>query len=207
MPSDEMEVIKTDRLLLRKWREDDAQALYEIAKDPLVGPMAGWLPHRDINYSKAIIRAIYSAKLAFAIVPKDNIILSNGQKIIKDVPIGNVGLSMGPLKARGIKENEAELSYWLGQNFWMNGFATEAAKAIICYGFCNKKINKIWCAYSDGNFRSRNVMQKIGFKKDHVVENFYNPMLGKCEKEVFNLMTLQDFCENEQKILTKFCSK
>lgn len=38
-------MIETKRLILRHWREDDAEALYKYASDPDVGPIAGWPPH------------------------------------------------------------------------------------------------------------------------------------------------------------------
>lgn len=38
--------METKRLILRKWTEEDAENLYKYAKDPDVGPVAGWPPHR-----------------------------------------------------------------------------------------------------------------------------------------------------------------
>ena len=48
--------IETDRMLLRKWEECDAQDLYDYAQNPEVGPRAGWKPHRNIQESREIIR-------------------------------------------------------------------------------------------------------------------------------------------------------
>ena len=53
------DVLETDRLILRPWKESDAPALFEIASDPDVGPNAGWLPHESVEYSRTIIRTIY----------------------------------------------------------------------------------------------------------------------------------------------------
>ena len=39
-------MLQTKRLILRKWTEADADSLYEYAKDPAVGPIAGWPPHQ-----------------------------------------------------------------------------------------------------------------------------------------------------------------
>lgn len=38
--------LMTERLLLRSWRENDAESLFEYAKDPDIGPIAGWPPHK-----------------------------------------------------------------------------------------------------------------------------------------------------------------
>ena len=43
----EYDMLETERLLLRKWTEEDADSLFEYAKDPEVGPIAGWPPHRS----------------------------------------------------------------------------------------------------------------------------------------------------------------
>ena len=53
--------LQTPRLLLRPWEESDAEALYELAKDPDVGPAAGWNVHKDVEESREIIRTILSA--------------------------------------------------------------------------------------------------------------------------------------------------
>lgn len=51
-------ILKTDRLILRPWKETDAKSLYEYAKNPNVGPMAGWPPHKSIEESLDIIRNV-----------------------------------------------------------------------------------------------------------------------------------------------------
>ena len=50
-----METVTTERLLLRPWRMEDAQDLYAYARDPEVGPNAGWRPHADVEESKKIL--------------------------------------------------------------------------------------------------------------------------------------------------------
>lgn len=60
--------LQTPRLLLRPWEEADAEALYELAKDPDVGPAAGWNVHKDADESREIIRTILSAPGTFAIL-------------------------------------------------------------------------------------------------------------------------------------------
>lgn len=50
--------LETDRLLLRKWTEADAQSLFEYAKDADVGPIAGWPPHKSVEESLDVIRNV-----------------------------------------------------------------------------------------------------------------------------------------------------
>ena len=51
-------MLETNRLILRHWVESDAESLYEYAKDPEVGPIAGWSPHKDINESLSVIKNV-----------------------------------------------------------------------------------------------------------------------------------------------------
>ena len=52
--------MKTDRITLRPWRESDAETLFLFAKDPDVGPRAGWRPHASEEESRAIILSVFS---------------------------------------------------------------------------------------------------------------------------------------------------
>lgn len=63
-------IIKTERLCLRPWSENDAEALYRYASNPKVGPIAGWLPHSSVKDSLEIIRTIFAAPETYAIVLK-----------------------------------------------------------------------------------------------------------------------------------------
>ena len=53
--SEDMEV-RTERLILRPWKESDAESLYEYAKDSAVGPIAGWPIHTSVENSLEIIK-------------------------------------------------------------------------------------------------------------------------------------------------------
>ena len=62
--------IETDRLLLRPWKESDAESLYTIAKDPHIGPLAGWLPHANKDDSRQVIKGILTAPEIYCITLK-----------------------------------------------------------------------------------------------------------------------------------------
>ena len=53
--------LQTERLILRPWQESDAESCYEYAKDPQVGPEAGWPMHTSVENSREIIREVLSA--------------------------------------------------------------------------------------------------------------------------------------------------
>ena len=60
-------VLKTERLLLRRWTDADADSLFEYAKNPAVGPIAGWPPHKSIEESKEVIRNVFNVHLDYHI--------------------------------------------------------------------------------------------------------------------------------------------
>lgn len=63
-------MLQTERLILRKWEEADADSLYEYAKAPEVGPIAGWPPHKSREESLAVIRDVFNGAECYAICEK-----------------------------------------------------------------------------------------------------------------------------------------
>lgn len=62
-----LRVLETDRLILRPWRETDADALFKYASDPDVGPRAGWPPHKSAEESLEVIRTVFSGEGMWAV--------------------------------------------------------------------------------------------------------------------------------------------
>ena len=60
----------TERLILRPWQESDAESCYEYAKDPQVGPSAGWPVHTSVENSRETIKNVLSADGTYAVVLK-----------------------------------------------------------------------------------------------------------------------------------------
>ena len=108
----------TARLILRPWREADAPSLYEYAKDPAVGPIAGWPPHTSEGNSREIIRTVLSAPETYAVCLKED-----------NRAIGSVGLMIGSRSNLDLPETEGEIGYWIGVPFWGRGLIPEAVKA------------------------------------------------------------------------------
>ena len=92
--------LETKRLILRPWEESDAEECYKYAKDPLVGPAAGWAAHTSVEYSRQVIRDVLMVPETYAIVLKKT-----------GLPIGSIGLHHNDLAS---KDDEAELGYWIG---------------------------------------------------------------------------------------------
>ena len=68
----EQPTLETGRLILRPWEEGDAESLYEYAKDPDVGPIAGWPPHTSVENSRQIIRDVLFADGTYAVCLKED---------------------------------------------------------------------------------------------------------------------------------------
>ena len=64
-------IIETERLILRPWQESDAEDLYTYAKDPEVGPPAGWPPHTSVENSRDIIKTALSRPETYAVCLKN----------------------------------------------------------------------------------------------------------------------------------------
>ncbi len=151
--------MKSERLIYRKWDELDAPVLYKLAKSPDVGPRAGWPVHSDVEMSKMVINEVLSADNTFAIC-----LAESGE------PIGSCGLIVSSERLR-LEANEAEVGYWLGKEYWNKGYATEALKWILNYGFNELKLKQLWATYYAENTRSKHVLEKSGF---HYVRTEYN---------------------------------
>ena len=138
-------------ICLRHWREDDAECLYHFAKNPNIGPIAGWPPHESVEYSLNIIKTIFCRPECYAIVRDD-------------IPIGCVELLIHPDGNHWWGEGSAELGYWVAEEFQGNGYATWACKILIKCAFEELNIQRIFASYKKENMASKRVLEKLGFK-------------------------------------------
>lgn len=62
-----------------------------------------------------------------------------------------------------------EIAYWVGEEYWGNGYATEAAEAIVEFAFVEKGYHKVFARYFDSNGASGRVLEKVGMKKEGIL--------------------------------------
>ena len=167
--------LETNRLILRPWREDDAENLYQYASDPDVGTPAGWLPHTSVEKSREIICTVFSAPETYAVCLK-----SDGK------PIGCVGLHRNDIAE---EDDEYELGYWIGKPFWGQGLIPEASLELLRHAFRDLGMKRIWCGHYDSNAKSRRVMEKLGFSYHHTTEGIELEELGEIRTGHVLLMT------------------
>ena len=172
-------ILKTQRLILRGWRDEDAPSLFKYASDSRVGPIAGWLPHRDEAYSRAVIRTIFKSRETYAICLAGTV----------NEPIGSIGLTLDGSPERPLGPSEAELGYWVGVPFWGKGIATEASGEMLRHAFEDLELEKVFAGYFQGNERSKKVQLKCGFSFHHTNERSRVPMLGEVRTEHINAIT------------------
>ena len=161
-------ILETERLILRPWRADDADALFEYAKDPAVGYPAGWPAHTSIEESRRIITFTLSRPETYAITLKPS-----------DKAIGCISIKRGQDTDMTDEEDEGEIGYWLGVPFWGKGIMPEAVREIQRRCFEDLGVNTIWCGYYEGNEKSRKVQEKCGFVHHHVTKGSFLPLLNE----------------------------
>lgn len=184
-------MIETKRLILRPWQETDAEALFTYARDPQIGPVAGWPPHTSVENSLEIIRTVFAASEIYAVVLK-----SIGR------PVGSCGIMFADTThPADIKGREAEIGYWIGKPYWGLGLIPEAVVKLLerCFNVLN--LSAVWCGHYDGNDRSRRVIEKCGFIYHHTEKDVISP-LGDRRTEHFYRITSQDYHERVNEVAT-----
>ncbi len=174
--------LRTQRLILRPWSVSDAESLYKYASNPNVGPIAGWRVHTSVENSREIIENVLSAKDIFAIVlPGTN------------EPIGSIGIMMGGNSNLDIGEDEGEMGFWIGEQFWGQGYITEAAKKVLEYAFDDLMLKAVWCGYFEGNTKSKRVQEKCGFIYHHTNYDIYWQLLDELKTEHVSSITREQW--------------
>ena len=171
-------MLETERLILRKFIENDVEAIFKLRND---AEMMRFI--REPQKSKAesarwinLVSSLWeSEKIGFcAVVEKKS------NKVI-----GWCGLW------KLIETNEIEVGYAIAKEFWKKGFASEAAKAFLYYGFETLNLEKIAAVARPENTASRRVMEKLGMQFDYIGE-FYESDLAHhsiTKEDFFNAKT------------------
>ena len=187
-------ILTTPRLVLRPWVEDDAENLYRFAKDPLVGPPAGWPPHTSVENSREIIRTVLSARETYAMVLRyDTRDTVSGEVIAAGTPVGSVGIMFkGCGSYPHMANSEAEIGYWVALPLWGRGLVPEAVTAIQERCFTHLSLDGLWCGYYEGNEKSRRVQEKCGFSPRLSMDVPPHPLNG-ATKEHFTYLSRENW--------------
>jgi RimJ/RimL family protein N-acetyltransferase len=140
-------VLETERLTLRRPTLADVKAIARLANDRRIAENARRLPHPySPDDAVAFVRGIASEQRETVFLIENN-----------HAPVGMVGVDWRAPEA-------PELGYWLGVEHWGQGFATEAARAVIDFTFEEFEVEQLISGARVANPSSRNILEKCGFQ-------------------------------------------
>ena len=150
-----MKAIETERLFLREWQKKDVEDLYDIMKNPSV-IIGGWKPHANINTSIELLKEYMESDERWAVALKDTGKVIGGIRVYPDHNRGRFYAKM--------------INYVLSEDYWGNGYMTEAVKRIIEYLFEESDIDLLSAFHYPENDRSKKVLEKCGFQYEITIK-------------------------------------
>ena len=170
--------LETERLVLRRLTESDAEAVYRNwASDPEVTRFLTWPTHTDVEGTRKVIKSwlpLYEKKdyYHWTITLKEN----------GDEPIGTIhGLVNDDLES-------VQIGYCLGKSWWHQGIMSEAAQAVIDFFFDKVNANSI-CSYHDpNNPYSGMVMKHCGMKYEGTRRAADRNNTGICDASWYSIL-------------------
>lgn len=152
---DDYPILETSRLVLRKFLFEEACIVRDLAGSKEVSHGCINIPHP------------YGLGLAEVWIASHEIWYSEGSQLVFAITriddgwiIGAIGLMLEPEHGR------ADLGYWIGFPFWNQGYATEAARAVLTYAFEELLLHRITASHFVRNLASGRVLEKLGMKKE-----------------------------------------
>ena len=163
--------LRTDRLLLRPWRETDLEDFNAYARVDGVGQMAGWAPHRSLDESRRILEMFIAEKKTFALEHQGKAVGSLGIEYYAEQHFPE----LTGLRGR-------EIGYVLSKALWGRGLMPEAVKAVTGYLFDGVKLDFILVGHFDWNRQSARVIEKCGFTEVKAIP--YRTRMDTLERSV-----------------------
>ncbi len=185
----EIPTLVTGRLVLRAFNLSDAPDLQRLAGDIAVADTTAAIPHPYPN----------GAAEEWIGTHKDEFIKK--KMLALAVTIKDTGELAGCVSIMDIDSmsNSGELGYWIGKDFWGKGYCTEAAGAIMEYGFENMRLNRIAARHFARNPASGKVMQKLGMKQEGYLKQAF-VRWGRYEDDVLYAILREDWTAARQPI-------
>lgn len=155
--------LETDRLILRKFKIEDAEQVYNNwTNDDEVSKYMRWNTHKSVEETKEWLKE-----------EENN--YRNKDYYTWGIYLKEIGELIGSISALYRKEDgRYEIGYGIGKKYWRNGYTSEALKRVMDYLIYEEKIKRFKCSHAKLNPVSGAVMQKVGFKyvKDDYFETF-----------------------------------
>lgn len=175
--------LETERLILRRFREDDAIGMYENwASDSEVTKYLTWQTHKNVADSMEIIN-LWIKDYHKKEVYQWAIQLKESNKIIGSISLFDVD-----------NHNEnCELGYCIGRLFWNKGIVTEAALAVIKFAFKDVGFKRITACHDIGNPASGRVMEKCGLKYEGTLRKIIKNNKGELVDHKYYSIIMEDY--------------
>ena len=171
-------VLRTNRLILRPFNEDDLEDLFEYASVDGVGERAGWKHHENIAETTQILEMFIKEKKTFAVVLKEN------NKVIGSIGIEKYGREESLSEFFDYKGRE--IGFVLSKDYWGQGLMPEALKRVIEYCFNELDYDFLLCGHFDFNTQSARVQEKLGFI--HYRRLLFETRIDTQEKGILSLL-------------------
>ena len=147
---------KDVKFIIRPFKSGDEYSLFKHINNKKIADNT-----LNINYPYSLENARKWVMFNMAEDKKPNTSNINFVIEISDEVVGSIGFS-------NIKDNEAEISYWLSEDYWGKGIMTNAVERITKYGYEKLNLNKIYGYVFMFNHASMRVLEKIGYKKETI---------------------------------------
>ena len=152
--------IETDRLILRKIKKSDAKDLYEYCSSEVSAKYSLWEPHEDLGVTRQYISWLLRSE-------------KRGEYFTWGIELKSSGKLIGTVSLPSIDKDYkvAEIGYGIIDSYWGNGYASEAIKAIMEYGFCTVGFICINAKIMKENSASVRVASAVGMQCDGLLRN------------------------------------
>ncbi len=148
--------LETDRLLLRDFRLEDEEGIYEYASDPEVVRLADWGPS-DLSTVRANLQRRLEDQDRW---PRESIEVA--------VELRRESCLIGIMRITVLDHTNrtADFGYTLNRRYWGNGYATEGTRALLQLAFSNLDLHRVWATCDVRNNASFRVMEKLGMRRE-----------------------------------------
>jgi len=153
---DKLTKLATDRLLLREFAEDDWRAVLAYQSEAQYLKYSSWT-RRTAEQVQAFVRGFIEWQGERPRTKYQLAIMLRGEGRL----IGNCGIRLKSADSR-----QANLGYEIAPGYWGDGYATEAARAMVAFGFEELQLHRIWARCVAENVASYRILEKVGMRRE-----------------------------------------
>lgn len=173
------------RIIIRDFTLQDTNDVFSYCSKDNIGPSAGWKPHESKEITRNVLIGYMYSKETFAIMLKAN------HKVI-----GNISLYHDTLRK---KIKAADIGFVLNEEYWGNGYMTEAVKLMLDYAFGQEKLEIVGVGHHYHNKRSRQTILNCGFTFEGLFRKYRKLYDNKEIDAVMYSMTKEEYERNKEK--------